>query len=325
LTGPGKTIGGFFGLELPTSMGALPPRDAFLLHSGRACLRAILELQRPSRFLAPFYLCDAALAPARTMGIPVAFYPIDESLHPVLPALSDGDLVMVVDYFGLFGQVGLVLSGLGDRLVIDQTQALFASAPARSWSFSSARKWFGVPDGGFLRGPRQPPCPRAIPLASMPGHLIERNWGDPDRAYRAHQAAEAGFDGEIAPISTEAVALLGGVDTARVKAARRQNFLRLHSLLAADNTLNFSLADDAVPFCYPMLPRHEVHRQTLAGNGIFIPTFWSDCLKRTEAAFAWEVDLARRLLPLPVDHRYTAQDMERVADHVLRLIRERGR
>jgi len=305
-------------------MGALPPRDALLMHSGRACLRAILEFLRPSRFLAPFYLCDAAIAPARAMGIPVVFYPIDESLHPVLPTLSDGDLVMVVDYFGLCGRVGLALSRLGDRLVIDQTQALFASIQARNWSFSSVRKWFGVPDGGFLRGPRQPLCPNAIPLTSMPGHLIERNWGDPDRAYRAYQVAEARFDSEVTPISTETVALLGGVDTTRVKTARRQNFLRLHSLLAMDNALNFSLTDDAVPFCYPMLPQHEVHRQTLAGNGIFVPTFWPDCLKRAESAFALEVDLARRLLPLPIDHRYTVQDMEHVADHVLRLIRERG-
>jgi hypothetical protein len=313
-----RTIGGFFGLELPTAVGALPPPDAVCLHSGRACLRAILDIERPRRLLAPFYLCDAAFVAARALGIPVAHYPVDEHLHPTLPPISDNDCVMVVDYFGLCGEVGRDLATLGHRLVVDQTHALFADGPTGSWRFTSVRKWFGVPDGGFLWGPRLPLALPPASLLSIPVHLVERVWGDPTRAYQAYQTAEAGFGVEAEPISAATVALLGGVDTALVKAARRRNYLRLQDRLGRDNALDLTLAEDAVPFCYPMLPHGEVSREALAKGGIFVPTFWADCLNRPDSAFAWEMDLARRLLPLPVDHRYNVQDMDHVADQVLR-------
>ena len=51
--------------------------------------------------------------------------------------------------------------------------------------------------------------------------------------------------------------------------------------------------------------------------GIFVPQFWKDCTERSDAAFAWELELSRRLLPLPVDHRYGLADMDRLAEQVL--------
>jgi hypothetical protein len=156
-------------------------------------------------------------------------------------------------------------------------------------------------------------------------HLVEGNWGDRASARQAYQAAEAQFDASIAPISAATVSLLGGVDVATVKATRRRNFLRLQELLGEDNALTLTLTDDAVPFCYPMLPRRHVRREALAEAGIFVPTYWADCVKRGHATFAWEMDLAQRLLPLPIDHRYTPEDMERVAGCVLALSTERGR
>jgi hypothetical protein len=242
----------------------------------------------------------------------------------LLPQLSDGDLVMVVDYFGLCGEVGRDFRFLNSRLVIDQTHALFADGARTNWRFTSARKWFGVPDGGFLWGPHLPASQQAAPLASVPVHLVERHWGDLSRAYQAYQAAEDAFDAEATAISSTAVALLGGVDTAFVKAARRRNFLRLHDLLGADNGLSLELAENAVPFCYAMLPRGDVSKEILAQSGVFVPTFWSDCLGRSGTGFAWERELGRRLLPLPIDHRYDKRDMEHVADQVLRLTKERG-
>jgi hypothetical protein len=154
--------------------------------------------------------------------------------------------------------------------------------------------------------------------------LFERNWGTPARAYQGYQAAESRFGCEVEPISRASVDLLGGVDVAMVKEARRRNFLVLQELLGADNTLPLDLTDHAVPFCYPMLPSRDVSKSALAKTGVFVPTFWADCLGRADGGFAWEQDLANRLLPLPIDHRYNAQDMKRAADQVLRLVRERA-
>jgi len=48
-------------------------------------------------------------------------------------------------------------------------------------------------------------------------------------------------------------------------------------------------------------------------RGIFAPRLWPDVTGRARAGeFARESMLADRLLPLPIDHRYDAGDMDRL-------------
>lgn len=312
-----RGIGGFFPLELPSRPGPLPPRDALLLRTGRACLRAILEATRPSRLHVPFYICDAALEPARALGVSLAFYAIDASLSPILPQLAAADSLLIVDYFGVCGRSLRWAEELGHRGIIDASHALFESGPNKCWRFTSARKWFGVPDGAFLWGPVDIPPLVPAPLSSLPAHLIERRWGDPELAYRQYLAAENRFAPSVAPISTESVALLSGVDTELVRSRRRANFAYLHERLGPLNELSVALEPGRVPFCYPFLAPREVSQAALARAGLFVPRFWLDCLSRGTDDFSWERTLSSRLLPLPIDHRYDTTDMQLAAEIVL--------
>ncbi|MET0387066.1 MAG: hypothetical protein ABW321_13955 [Polyangiales bacterium] len=321
MTAP-TTIGGFFPLELPTTRGALPPSDAVALSSGRGCLRAILEHMRPARLLAPFYICDAALSPARQLGIPIVRFPIGPDLLPRLPALSPADLVLVVDYFGVCPSATHCIDGLGERGIVDQTHALFAPRNAPHWFFASARKWFGVPDGAFLWGPSAVSPPLTAASSELPIHLITRRWGEPDVAYRAYQQAEATLDDAVRSISELSAALLGGVDVARVQNTRRANFLHLHHRLGAHNQLQLPQNPQNVPFCYPFLPPRPVSRDALRERGLFIPMFWTECTSGTDATFAWERLLAQSLLPLPIDHRYGPEAMDQLAATLEQLIEE---
>jgi hypothetical protein len=72
--------------------------------------------------------------------------------------------------------------------------------------------------------------------------------------------------------------------------------------------------------CYPFLPPAAVNRRTLVEAGLFVPALWPDVSARDGARFDWERDIAARLLPLPVDHRYTAADMEMMADRLLQVL-----
>lgn len=311
-------------MELPTRKGPLPPQDAALLRSGRACIRAVLDTIKPQRLVAPYYVCDSALAAARTLGIPIEFYAIDEHFAPVLPDLGAGDALLVVNYFGLGQVTSGSLQQAGDRLLVDQTQALFAEAPTGCWSFTSVRKWFGVPDGAFLWGPSHVCSPTQSSLQpKAPTHLLERRWGEPDRAYRAYAAAEASFDTEVEAMSALSKSLLGGIDVELVRRTRRENFLELHALLGPFNKLAVHLRPTDVPFCYPFLPRGELSRTGLAKEKIFVPQFWADCLARGSDRFPWEMELCRALLPLPVDHRYGHAEMVRMAEVLLRISEEK--
>jgi hypothetical protein len=292
-----------------------------LLQSGRACLRVILETERPGRLVVPFYVCDAVLDVPRALGVPIVYYHLDPVLDPQLPNISETDLVLVVDYFGLHCKLEEEHSVLGHRLVVDQSQALFAGGSSESWRFTSARKWFGVPDGAFLWGPRQLSIPMPAASSGRPNHLIERLWGDASLAYESYRAAEESFGLAVAPISRTSILLLGGVDVDAVKLTRRKNFVDLNERLGDHNCLNLNLAPDQVPFCYAMLPQRAISKRDLASDGIFVPSFWEDCVRRANTDFSWEIDLSQRLLPLPIDHRYGPEEMERIAEHVLRRLR----
>src|SRR4029453_8685374 len=121
------------------------------LTSGRAGFRAILESLRPSRVLVPFYICDAALEPLRLLGIPFEFYGLTPSLDPEPSAWPPDAGVLYVNYFDLKTRGADRLSAaLGPRAIVDDTQAFFRRGRRSSWSFNSARKFFGVPDGAYI-------------------------------------------------------------------------------------------------------------------------------------------------------------------------------
>jgi hypothetical protein len=313
-------VGGFFELETCRGSGAWH-RGAVALTSGRACLRAILELTRPSRVLVPFYICDAALEPMRVLSIPVEFYELTRSLAPAADSWGSDAAVLYVNYFDLKSSGADRLTGaLDSRAIVDDTQAFFRRSRGRSWSFNSARKFFGVPDGAYAYGPRVADVrPEGRNDAAPAEHLTTRLTGNQDLAYQQYVAAEAKVSLEVQAPSLAAERLLGSIPYDDARTARRRNFVQLHERLAGRNALevDFTLDADAVPFCYPFLPSRPSLHQALWRQEIFVPRLWPEVGLRPGAGFEWERDLASRLLPLPIDHRYGPDDMTRVADAVL--------
>ena len=313
-------IGGFFELE-PQRCQGVWHEDAVALTSGRACFRAILERVRPARVLVPFYLCDAALAPLRLLDIPFDFYPLTESLEPDVETWPATASVLCVNYFGLQNRLADAFAGaLGDRGVVDDTQSFFSRARGRAWSFDSARKFFGVPDGAYAYGPDTTSLtPRGVNTGVLTAHLTTRMTGPQDVAYQQYVEAERNVSSDVLAPSMLATRLLGGIAYEDARVARRRNYEQLHQRLSSENTLHIDLAlgADAVPFCYPFLPSSASLHRLLWQREIYVPRLWPEVESRDAAGFAWERDLAARLLPLPVDHRYGPGEMGRVADAVL--------
>jgi hypothetical protein len=60
---------------------------------------------------------------------------------------------------------------------------------------------------------------------------------------------------------------------------------------------------------------------TLWNQGVFAPRLWAEVPARANARpFAREAMLADRLLPLPIDHRYGADDIARLASAVSKVM-----
>lgn len=313
-----RPIGGFFELELPRH-GTSPHPDAIALSTGRACLTVILDEIKPTLVHVPFHACDALLQPFRRLRIEIAFYGLADDLSPLaLPELGPREHFLWTDYYGVCGEITERLKmQYGDKLIIDDTHAFYRGRHPGHWSFTCARKYFGVPDGAYLFAPKDmrveaPPFER-ISLQ----HGLLRALGRQDEAYAAYQAYEATLNCEVYRISETSESLLNAVDHEQVKSRRRENFEYLHARLGPSNTLPMGSAPKPYPFCYPYLPERSTDRSNLYANGLFIPRLWPDVLTRTGDGFEREKRWSQDLLPLPIDHRYGESEMERLAEFLM--------
>ena len=313
-------IGGFLELESRRGAGGAWHRDALALTSGRACLRAILERTRPQRLFVPFYICDSVLEPIRRLHVGFEFYGLTPSLEPDRASWPADASVLLVNYFDLKSRtVDRLSSALGQRAIVDDTQAFFRRGRTNSFSFNSARKFFGVPDGAYVYGQGMTDVrPLRRNDAAPADHLSARLGGNLELGYEQYQAAESQVSCEIVWPSSRAQDLLAGVAYDDARAARRRNFMQLHDSLKNYNTLEIDLAldADAAPLCYPFLPAQTSRHEALWQREIFAPRLWPEVTTRPDRGFEWERDLAARLLPLPVDHRYGSDHMARVCDIV---------
>lgn len=317
-----KPVGGFFELELVRGP-ANYHSSAMPLNTARACMKFILNHSEPRKVYLPYYNCDASLMPFGGTSTKYEFYAIDEELNIAqLPRLLPGELLIYINYFGLKGaHVKSLLDMYGENLVVDNTQAFFEKGYWTGWSFNSARKFFGVPDGGFLYAP--------IPYEfdQIPrfdgfhfSHLVNRLTGKQQQSYREFLLYEESLGSNIERMSLLSEVLLSNIDYAEVAAKRKRNYLLYESAFKARNLFHFSPSEGEVPMFYPLLLDKELDKNILYRDQIFIPVFWQDTVRRNLPGFSWEKELSGKLLPLPIDHRYDENDCRRVADAILQLI-----
>jgi hypothetical protein len=279
----------------------------------------MLECLQPTRVHVPFHSCNAVLEPFRKLNIPVQFYGLDKNLAPTaLPALDKDEYLLWTNFYGICGTVTERLKAhYGNYLLIDDTHNFFHGNHPGNWSFTSARKYFGVPDGAYLYSPR--PLNLDVPRfddISMT-HLALRALGEQANAYEAYVRYERALPCAVLRMSAVSEALMTGVDLDSIALARRRNFAHLHRSLASTNTLSVDMPNGAVPFCYPYLPGSPFNRKSLHDQGLFIPTLWPDVLERDVDGFEFDKRLSAVLLPLPIDHRYGPAEMDRLIDPLL--------
>lgn len=294
---------------------------AHALSTGRACMMVMLRHLVPRRVHVPFYTCDATLEPFERLGIETQTYALDETLFPQeLPVLDEGEYVLWTNYFGVCGEhTRRVKERFGKQALLDDTHTFFRTGHPGHWSFTSARKYFGVPDGAFLYAP----VPLDVEAERFNGislsHGLLRRLGHQNEAYEEYKKYERSLDCSVYRISEVSEGILRGVDIARVAEARRRNFDYLHSALGEKNQLPLGQLND-VPFCYPYLPLTHVNRSNLYAKGIFVPSFWPDTCARNVDGFTFEKHISVELLPLPIDHRYTPTDLQRIVDYLVSAI-----
>ena len=344
-----RAIGGYPPLELNCE-GALPFPDALPINLGRTGLELIMRHRHYRQVRVPAYCCPVVFETLQRCGVRYETYQLGPNFEPIadpsspdhraadpLRDLAPDEAILYVNYFGVKnGGMTRLAERFGTRLIADLTPAFFQRPPGDCDGFSSARKFLGVPDGGFLFGSGVTAWGESLPRQSatgLCGSLLMRA-EDPDDTspgYVAFQAQESAMKHfPLARMSHLTEKILRSVSFPTIAERRRRHFRILHERLGTMNTLAISfdpglLADapdhgdgrtigtDAVPQYYPLLPAGNgvgaKWKKRLCEERIFVPTLWPGL----------ESPLTANLVCLPVSQHLTETDLERIIKNVKNL------
>ena len=308
-----KRIGGYFELELPVKQEY--HLEALALNSGRFCLEYLLRCKKYKKVYVPYFTCDSALEPIRKLNIPHAFYHIDTTYHIVDSILLKKDeALLYTNYWGLMDDYCLELyEKYGQQLILDYTQAFFSKAIAGCDTFYSCRKFFGVPDGGYL----YTDIIFDFKIQTDESYkridsLIKRIDLSPEAGYVDFQkTSELFHDMPIRYMSKFTKRMMAGLDYLAISKQRKNNY----NYLA--NALGEKLLDkDAVPMIFPYkCEAGQELRKYLIEKKIFVAKYWPnvDTYEGVSKVEAW---MTNHILPLPIDQRYSEEDMDYIVQNV---------
>lgn len=145
-------------------------------------------------------------------------------------------------------------------------------------------------------------------------YLLKRIDISPEAAYTDFRTqSELLKNNPIRRMSRLTTRIMSSIDYNGVAGRRRNNFKQLDKALGDINGIKWNLADDAVPMVYPFLTSDPNLRQRLIDYKIYVAQYWPNVLQNSDES-SIEYTLTKRLLPLPIDQRYSAQDMARIIE-----------
>lgn len=308
------SYGGFLPLEM--SKGVKNKYSNMIsFQSSRAALRYFIDDLLINKVWLPVYTCDALLSVFFNKSIEINYYHLNDDFSiSTNIELDEHEYIIYVNYFGLNDKNvrSLLKKHPYDQVIIDNSQAFFSKSYGEIATVYSARKFFGVPDGGFLQTLRK--ISRTINDSLLKAdnyqHLLLRLQGDDDIAYQHFLTAEKCFEDTTPRKATKLTELiLGNLDYDDISSIRLRNFEYLHEKLKSYNQLKLEVEN--APLCYPLLTRKKISKAELIAKKIFVPTYWKDCLNRKLNVF--ESSMVEDCIFLPIDQRYDINDMEHIS------------
>lgn len=305
-------IGGYIELELPKEEKHYH-ENAVALNSGRNGLRYIVRAYGIKKIYVPFFTCHVVWDALREENCELSFYHIDESFLP-RENIEENAYIIYTNYYGICMENIKFLAKKYKNLIVDNTMAFFME-PVGLASIYSPRKFFGVPDGGYVI------CDKKLTENFEQdtswqrfSHLIKRVDCGANSAYADFNQNDDSLIGEdIKKMSNLTSKMLSAINYEDVKQKRIKNYLYLEEKLSPINKkYKFNLGKN-IPMYYPFYnDKNEQVRAKLLENKIYIPRCWRETEDYTSDEI--ELDIHRHLLSLIIDQRYTPKDLERMVE-----------
>ncbi|MBD8082327.1 hypothetical protein [Chryseobacterium caseinilyticum] len=308
-----KAIGGYFELEI--SVDKEYHHDLLRLNTARNALEYLLKAQGFKKVYIPYFTCDVILEPFYKLDIAFEFYRVNSDFEPIFDfdIIKDDQAFLYTNYFGL--KDAYIQSNYSSikNLIVDNAQSFFSKPLNHVHTFYSPRKFFGVSDGAYLATDHKlSERPDADFSNERMSHLLIRADKEAEDGYQDFCLNDQELSGNaVKTMSALTRKIMCSIDYEKVKWVRRQNFEWLHTNLSDKNKLTFNIGDDSVPMVYPFWTDNKALKKELLNNRIYCATYWPNVLKWCNPE-TLEAKLTEEVIYLPVDQRYTVDDMNRI-------------
>lgn len=318
-TGEWREIGGY--LELEHFYGKEYHEGLIALDCARNALAYLIEARHIELLWIPAFLCSSVPSVADKYGITVRTYPIDKAFRPDYGSFSPtaDDYVYLVDFYGQLTDEDIrdAARRFPNHLIVDEVMAFYRKPLDDLDTIYSCRKFFGVSDGAYLATTAH--IKRELPQDESWDKMrfvLGRFERPASEFYAESSDNNVRFrTQDIHTMSPITQNLLRAIDYERTLEQRRQNYTYLSKELDCINQL--SLNEPFGPFMYPLLlERGRDLRKPLQQRKLYISMLWDHAADEPGVAGRYANDI----LPLPVDQRYTQEDMAHMVDVIRELM-----
>lgn len=304
-----REIGGY--IELDRYTGNMLYDDGVKLNCGRNALEYLIIAKKIRKMLVPKFMCNSNDEVLKKHNIEVKYFSVGLDFRPVIENRVDDEWLYLVNYYGQLSND--YIKSLGKNVIVDNAQAYFQN-PIEGYDTAYAcRKFFGVSDGAILYTDSiLDNLPQDESYSRM-GFLLGRFERPANEFYKEYvDNNERFFQEPLKRMSKLTENLLHAIDYEFVKNRRTENFEYLHRKLKTVNKLDLTIPEGA--FMYPLyIENGSEIRKKLQAKKIYIPTLWPDVFNLCEAD-EHEYDMAKNILPIPVDQRYDIEDMHYIIE-----------
>lgn len=295
--------------------------------------------------LIPAYTCQTVITPFEEAGWTCIFFNVLKSLRIDVNHLNNlaerhhPALLVVHPYFGMDldeNEIKVLQSikSFGVKVVVDLTQCIFSDQklPFADYIVGSYRKWFAIPDGGFMITQNnyninqpieenEPFVERQTDAMHLRGqYFLNGDQRTKQISIRLSKAADHIAEKEIVPHQMSALScqLLEKEDKLNNQQRRINNFKYLFDNIKKNNKYAFvctnidQITTAPLYFTIYVENRRDLQLQ-LAEESIYAPIIWpvedDKVLISEEIRYIYD-----HLLAIPIDQRYDERDMQRVVD-----------
>lgn len=312
-----KEIGGY--IEFEHYYGKMLHEDAIALNCGRNCLAYLFKSRGIKKLKVPYFICNSIFNVCDREGVEKVYYRIDSSFRPSDLTLEDDEWLYLVNFYGQISNDEIQDYVLKyNRVIVDQANDYYANPLPNVDTFYTCRKWFGVADGAFLYTDKK--IDEDFPIDESYNRmefLMGRFERSATEFYDKYNTNNQFFiEQPVKKMSRLTRNLLRGIDYEFIKNSRLESFKYLNDRLGTLNKLKLKSATFMYPF---MIDNGDAIRKRLQKKKIYIPTLWPTVFEVTNEKDL-EYQMAKNILPLPIDQRYGIDDMSYMVEEIMKCL-----